>query len=276
MVKSINETLNEARNILKEKNIDEREARLLLAFSLEIKVEKLLLKKECSLREYSKYMQIINKRASGIPYAYIVGHKEFMKLDFEVNKNVLIPREDTEILVQEVINLNKKKILDMCTGSGCIAISLAKYIKDSEVTAVDISEKALTIAKLNAKKNEVDVKFIKSNLFEEVEDKFDVIVSNPPYIKTADLEALQTEVKNEPMKALDGGETGLFFYKKIIKQAVNYLNENGILIFEIGFDQAEDVCKLLNENGFKDIEVIKDLSGNDRVIKAKLVTLKEK
>ena len=272
MVKSINETLNEARNILKEKNIDEREARLLLAFSLEIKVEKLLLKKECSLREYSKYMQIINKRASGIPYAYIVGHKEFMKLDFEVNKNVLIPREDTEILVQEVINLNKKKILDMCTGSGCIAVSLAKYIKDSEVTAVDISEKALTIAKLNAKKNEVDVKFIKSNLFEEVEDKFDVIVSNPPYIKTADLEALQTEVKNEPLKALDGGETGLFFYKKIIKQAVNYLNENGILIFEIGFDQAEDVCKLLNENGYKDIEVIKDLSGNDRVIKAKLVT----
>lgn len=270
MVKNINEALNDARTLLKENNIDEREARLLLAFSLEIPIQKLLIQKTCTLREYSKYMKIINKRASGIPYAYIVGHKEFMKLDFEVNKNVLIPRDDTEILVQEVIKLNKKKILDMCTGSGCIAISLAKYIEDSIVDAVDISEKALTIAKVNAKKNNVCVNFIKSNLFTEVEEKYEIIVSNPPYIKTEDLRDLQLEVKNEPMKALDGGKTGLYFYKKIIKEAPKYLKPNGILALEIGYDQAKDVSNLLSKNGYENIEVIKDLSGNDRTIIAKL------
>lgn len=268
MVKNINEVLNEARLILKENNVNEREARLLLAFSLEVGVEKLLTKKECSLREYSKYMQIISKRVAGIPYAYIVGHKEFMRLDFEVNKNVLIPRDDTEILVEEVIKLNRKRILDMCTGSGCIAISLAKYIKDAEVDAADISEKALTIAEVNAKKNGVDVKFIKSNLFENITDRYDVIASNPPYIRTEDLKSLQEEVKNEPIKALDGGVTGLYFYKNIISNAQKYLNEDGVLAFEIGYNQAIDVSNLLKENGYKNIEVIKDLAGNDRVVKA--------
>ena len=266
MVKNINDALNDAKIILKENNVDEREARLLLAFSLEVPIEKLLLLKTCTLREYSKFIKIINKRASGIPYAYIVGHKEFMKLDFEVNKNVLIPRADTDILVTEVINLNKKKILDMCTGSGCIAISLAKYIDGAKVDAVDISEKSLTIAEVNAKKNNVDVKFINSNLFEKITDKYDLIVSNPPYIKTSDLRDLQFEVKNEPLKALDGGDTGLYFYKKIIKEATKFFNENGVLAFEIGYDQAEDVSNLLKENGYQNIKVIKDLSGNDRVI----------
>lgn len=270
MVKNINEALNEARKELKENNIDEREARLLLAFSLELPIEKLLIKKTLTLREYAKFLKLINKRKSGIPYAYIVGHKEFMKLDFEVNKNVLIPREDTEILVEEVIKLNKKKMLDMCTGSGCIAVSLAKYIEDSIIDAVDISEKALTIAKINAKKNGVCINFIKSNLFKEVEEKYDVIVSNPPYIKTEDLENLQEEVKKEPMKALDGGETGLYFYKKIIKEAKNYLKENGYLALEIGYDQAVDVTKLLEENGYEEINVKKDLGGNDRTIIAKI------
>ena len=242
---------------------------MLLAFSLEISIEKLLIKNTCTLREYSKFMKIINKRASGIPYAYIVGHKEFMKLDFEVNKNVLIPREDTEILVQEVINLNKKKILDMCTGSGCIAISLAKYIENSIVDAVDVSKKALTIAKLNAKKNNVCINFIESNLFTEVDDQYEIIVSNPPYIKTEDLKDLQVEVKNEPMKALDGGKTGLYFYKKIIKDAKKYLKLNGVLALEIGYDQAEEVTDLLKENGYNEIKIIKDLSGNDRVVIAR-------
>ena len=269
MVKNINEVLKDARIILKENNIDEREARLLLAFSLDMPIEKLLTKKTCTLREYTKFIKLINKRVSGIPYAYIVGHKEFMKLDFEVNKNVLIPREDTETLVQEVIKLDKKKILDMCTGSGCIAISLAKYISNSIVDAVDISEKALSMARLNAKKNGVSINFIKSNLFAEVEDKYDIIVSNPPYIKTEDLKNLQKEVKSEPIKALDGGDTGLYFYKKIIEEAKKYLNKTGILAFEIGYDQAEDVSNLLKENGYDRIEVIKDLSGNDRVIIAR-------
>lgn len=269
MVKNINEVLRESKEILKANNIDEREARLLLAFSLEVPIEKLLIKNTCTLREYAKFMKIITKRASGIPYAYIVGHKEFMKLDFEVNKNVLIPREDTEILVQEVISLNKKKILDMCTGSGCIAISLAKYIENSMVDAVDVSEKALTIAKLNAKKNNVCVNFIKSNLFAEIDDEYEVIVSNPPYIKTEDLKDLQIEVKNEPIKALDGGKTGLYFYKKIIKDAKKYLKPNGILALEIGYDQAEEVAILLKENGYEEIKIIKDLSGNDRVVIAR-------
>ena len=268
MVKEIKEVLLQARERLAEYHIDEREARLLLAFSLGITKEELITKDTCTLREYDKFITILNKRMAGIPYAYIVGHKEFMKLDFEVNKNVLIPREDTEVLVQEVIKLNRKRILDMCTGSGCIAISLAKYMEGAKVDAVDISERALTIAKVNAKKNNVEVNFIKSNLFEEVKGKYDVIVSNPPYIKTQELETLQPEVKHEPQKALDGGKTGLFFYKKIIREAPKYLSKNGILIFEIGYDQAEEVKKLFAKNQYQNIEVIQDLSGNDRVIKA--------
>lgn len=268
MVKDINEVLKEAKNILKENNINEREARLLLAFSLETTIEKLFIKKEITGIEYNKYMKIIKKRAEGIPYAYITGHKEFMKLDFVVNKNVLIPREDTEILVQETIKLNKKNILDMCTGSGCIAISLAKYIKDSKIDGSDISKRALTIAKLNAKQNNVEVNFINSNLFEEIKKTYDVIVSNPPYIRTRDMQDLQIEVKQEPERALDGGENGIYFYNKISKEAKKYLNEEGYLIFEIGYDQAGEVTEILKKYNYKNIEVIKDLSKNDRVVKA--------
>ena len=271
MVKNIKEVLLEARESLNENNIDEREARLLLAFSLGITKEELMIKESCTLREYDKFMKVLNKRIAGIPYAYIVGHKEFMKLDFEVNKNVLIPREDTEILVQEVLKMNRKRVLDMCTGSGCIAISVAKYLDGAIVDAVDISERALTIAKVNAKKNDVVVNFIKSNLFDEIDEKYDVIVSNPPYIKTEELDSLQIEVKNEPVKALDGGKTGLFFYKKIIKEAPNYLKRDGVLIFEIGYDQAKDVKKLMEKNGFKNIEIIKDLSEKDRVVKGEII-----
>lgn len=268
MVKKINEAINEAKIILNQNGIDEREARLLLAFSLETTLEKLFVKNEMTYKEYKKYMQIVEKRSSGIPYAYITGHKEFMKLDFIVNKNVLIPREDTEILVQEAIKINKKEILDMCTGSGCIAISLAKYIENSLVDAVDISKRALKIAMLNASKNNVNINFIKSNLFKKVEKTYDLIISNPPYIKTEDLKNLQKEVKNEPMRALDGGETGLYFYKKIINKAAEYLNENGFLLLEIGYDEAKEVSKLLQNNNYINIEIIKDLSGNDRVVKA--------
>ncbi len=268
MVKDMKEVLLEGRKLLKENAIDEREARLLLAFSLELTPEKLLLRRDCTFREYQKFRKILEKRISGIPYAYIVGHKEFMKLDFVVNPNVLIPREDTEILVLETMKLKKKKILDMCTGSGCIAISLAKYLKDVSVDAVDISEKALNIASLNAKQNQVAVHFIKSNLFAEVNDKYDVIVSNPPYIKTKDLENLSIEVKNEPVKALDGKEDGLFFYQKISKEAYEYLNPDGFLLFEIGFDEAKEVVDLLEKQNYKNIIVIKDLSENDRVVKA--------
>ena len=281
MVKSLNEVLNEARNILKENDIDEREARLLLAFSLGLPIEKLIIKKECTVREYQKYIKIINMRASKIPYAYIVGHKEFMKLNFKVDQNVLIPREDTEVLINEVIrrvralhNLDSIRILDMCTGSGCIAISLAKYINGSKVTAVDISEKALKIARFNANENNVEVSFINSNLFEVLskDEKFDIIVSNPPYIKKAVIDELQEEVKKEPKIALDGGVSGLEFYEKIVNQASYYLNDRGILAFEIGYDQGKEVSELMKKNGYKNVIIIKDLSENDRVVIGYLIS----
>lgn len=277
----INKALQIGREALLKNGLEPREARLLLAFTTKLKKEELIVCKECSEDNYKQYIELINRRIKGEPFAYIVGHKEFMKLDFKVDKNVLIPREDTEILVQEVIqiakekqlnNLNseneskKIKILDMCTGSGCIAVSLAKFIKDAELVAVDISKEALKIAKENAIYHGVNVKFICSNLFQNVSEKFDIIVSNPPYIRKADIESLQEEVKNEPIGALDGGESGLNFYEKITQEAINFLNENGSLAFEIGFNQGAEVIKIMRKNDLKNIEIKKDISGNNRVV----------
>ncbi len=290
---NINKVLQIGREALLKSRVDPREARLLLAFAMKLRNEELLLYNECSDEQYIQYMKLVNRRITGEPFAYIVGHKEFMRLDFKVDKNVLIPREDTEILVQEIIRIanerefmqeehdksnniesykeNKKiKILDMCTGSGCIAISLAKYVKNSELLAVDISENALAIARENATNNHVNIKFSKSDLFENVLEKFDIIVSNPPYIKSCIIENLQEEVKKEPMLALDGGESGLNFYKKITREATNFLNKDGILAFEIGFDQGEDVSKIMKENKFKNIEIKKDISGNERIVVGKV------
>lgn len=197
-----------------------------------------------------------------------------MKLKFEVNKSVLIPREDTEVLVQEILDEFKDKknlkILDMCTGSGCIAISLAKYLDSTcIVDAVDLSTDALEVAKRNAALNKVTVNFINSDLFENVVSKYDVIVSNPPYIKKCDMEKLQIEVKKEPSMALDGGEDGLLFYKEIAIKAREFLSADGSLFFEIGFDEGNDVSEILRLNGYKGISVIKDFGGNDRVVKCK-------
>ena len=272
----IREVLQRGREALSKNGVEPREARLLLAFAMNIKKDELIKYSECSEDEYDKFIDMINRRCQKEPYAYIVGEKEFMKLTFKVNSNVLIPRDDTEVLVQEVIDTTNKvfaqkekiKILDICTGSGCIAISLDKYIQKAELTAIDISENALEIAKENAKFNESSVKFIKSNLFENIDlkDKFDIIVSNPPYIRKRVIRELQDEVKKEPIIALDGGEKGLDFYEIIAKLSPEFLNENGVLAFEIGFDQADDVSSLMKENGFKNIRVIKDLGENDRVV----------
>lgn len=246
----------------------------------------------CEDKEF--FFQLIYKRAKGIPLQYLVGHQEFMSLTFTVTPDVLIPRQDTEILVETVIkyftrtqsekltksplelpyynypiaNGNSVHILDMGTGSGCISVSLAHYIKESCITAVDYSTDALGIACLNALNNGVfdQITFLQSNLFEEVDDYFDAIVSNPPYIKTTEIEALMTEVKDyEPLEALDGGSDGLNFYREIVKKAPKFLKLGGLLAFEVGFDQAVDVSKMM-EKDFHHIEVIKDLAGIDRVI----------
>ena len=276
----INEILQIGREALSKSGVEPREARLLLAFAMGINKEELIKYKECTDEQYEKFIKLIDRRIKKEPYAYIVGIKEFMKLNFKVTPSVLIPREDTEILVQEVIditdtNFNKSEeinILDMCTGSGCIGISLAKYIQNTKVTAVDISLDALQIARDNANSNEVSVNFVNSNLFETLdkEKKFDIIVSNPPYIKSNVINGLQDEVRKEPEIALDGGEDGLYFYKSIVKVAPGYLNANGFLVFEIGFDQAEEIKELMQMNGFKNIKIIKDFGGNNRVVMGNL------
>ena len=212
---------------------------------------------------------------SGVPIQYITNKQEFMGLDFYVNSNVLIPQPDTEVLVEEVIKLckEKSKVLDLCTGSGAIGISIAKNIFDAKVTMSDISEEALKIAKKNAEMNYVIDKsnFVLSDMFENIQEKFDIIVSNPPYIRTDVINTLDKEVQNEPHLALDGGEDGLYFYKIIALNAYKYLDRDGILALEIGYDQKEEVVKLLQETEkYTDIYCKKDLGNNDRIIVCKL------
>ena len=216
----------------------------------------------------------VDKIIRGCPIQYITGNQEFMGLTFFVNENVLIPQPDTEILVEEVISIAKKigaqAILDLCTGSGAIAVSLKKHMEQSDITASDISKDALEVAKANAKSNNVEIKFIESDLFENIDKKFDIIVSNPPYIKTEVIKNLGLEVQNEPYIALDGGQDGLDFYRKIINNAYKLLQENGYLALEIGYDQKEDVIKLIeNSNQYKEIYSKKDFAGNDRIIVCK-------
>ena len=225
-------------------------------------------------KQKNKYFEAISKVRNGIPLEHITHQKEFMKLNFFVDENVLIPRQDTEILVEEVINIakriNAKNILDLCTGSGAIAVSLAKYIPQSEITAIDISDRALKVAKKNAINNQVEnqITFINSDMFTNLNNgKFDIIVSNPPYIKRNVINNLDDEVKKEPYIALDGGEDGLDFYRKIVKEAYQNLKYGGYLCLEIGFDQKIDVIELI-ENGekYENTYSKKDLYDNDRII----------
>ncbi len=233
------------------------------------------LDKSLDENQQSLFENLINERLNNRPIAYIVENREFMGLDFYVKEGVLIPRPDTEILVEEVIELAKDKgsinILDIGTGSGAITISLAKYLDNAVLTSVDISDVALEIAKKNAKDNNVENKitFIKSDLFENIEDgmKFDIIVSNPPYIKKQVIETLDKQVKDfEPYNALWGGDDGLDFYREITKQSKKFLKEKGILAYEVGHDQSEDVSKLMDMNGYTNIYTKKDLQLIDRVV----------
>lgn len=220
---------------------------------------------------YKKYLE---KRTMRIPVQHILGVQCFMGLDFMVTPDVLCPRLDTEVLVEEALKRLKagSSILDMCTGSGCIILSLLHYGKDFAGTAADLSEKALEVAKQNAEKLQKNCTFIHSDLFENIEGKFDGIISNPPYIATKEIETLEPEVRvHEPMMALDGMEDGLFFYRKIVSASVNYLNPDGWLMFEIGYDQGEAVSEMMKTAGFVQVEVIRDLAGLDRVVIGKLV-----
>ena len=212
----------------------------------------------------------LRKRAEHVPLQYIVGEAEFMGLKFKVNSNVLIPRQDTETLVEEALKVVKPgmKVLDMCTGSGCVLISILKNVHGTGGYGYDISKQAINVAKENAKLNDVPAIFERSNLFEDVADEtFDVIVSNPPYIRSDEIPFLMPEVSEfEPHEALDGKEDGLFFYRKIIQESPDYLTDGGYLLFEIGYDQGWAVSSMMKEAGFEDVCVKKDLARNDRVV----------
>ena len=224
---------------------------------------------ELEEEQWSAFENLIRKRAERIPLQYITGEQEFMGILFHVNSNVLIPRQDTETLVEEALKIVRPgmKVLDLCTGSGCILISILKNVTGVEGFGYDISKQALLVAKENARDIGVAATFERSDLFDNVTDSFDVIVSNPPYIKTEDLATLMPEVAQfEPIGALDGMEDGLHFYRKIIAESADYLNENGYLLFEIGCDQGESVSEMMRSAGFSDVQVIKDLARNDRVV----------
>lgn len=224
-----------------------------------------------------RYIDCIRQRAAHIPLQHITGEQEFMGYPFYVNEHVLIPRQDTEILVEEAIQIMrpKMKILDMCTGSGCIVLSILKmckekyYMTDLQGIGADVSEEALKVARENSRRLEVPVTWIQSDLFAKIpeEEKYDVIVSNPPYIETAVIDTLQEEVRlHDPYIALDGKEDGLYFYRRIISEAGKYLKPQGKLMFEIGCDQAEAVKELMKNAGYEQITVKKDLAGLDRVV----------
>lgn len=228
--------------------------------------------KETDVTERERYLAWIEIRATHYPLEYILGKQEFMGLEFKVNENVLIPRQDTEILVEGALkSCQGKKVLDMCTGSGCIAISIARLGNVSEMHAVDISRGALEVADENAKRNDAKVEFLESNLFEQVSGQYDMIVSNPPYIESGVIETLMPEVREfEPRLALDGTEDGLYFYKAISNAAPEYLTDEGEIFFEIGYNQGEAVSNIVREAGFSYVEVRKDLAGLDRVVYGKL------
>lgn len=228
--------------------------------------------REVAEAQIEQYIECISRRQSREPLQHITGVQDFMGLEFAVNEHVLIPRQDTEILVEEVMKdeFDGSRILDMCTGSGCILISLLHYSNWCKGVGVDISSAALAVAKENANKLLPEEKrpvFVESNLFEAVEGTFDIIVSNPPYIRTKVIENLMPEVKDyEPMQALDGYEDGLYFYRRIVEEAGEYLNKDGRLYFEIGHDQGAEVSELMKSAGYEQVRVVKDYAGLDRVV----------
>lgn len=274
---TIKEALTKAINLLKKSNIENpiQQAKIVLASVLQKNKEYILINENEVLQNefYNEFITKIEKLQKGIPLQYITHIQEFMGMDFYVDENVLIPQPDTEILVEEVLNLIGKQeslsVLDMCTGSGAIAVSIAKNTNNCKVYAVDISNTALEVAKKNAIKNGVDekIEFINSNMFEklDINKKFDIIVSNPPYIETDTIKQLEIQVQNEPKIALDGGLDGLDFYRNMLANSKKYLKENGTIAMEIGYNQGKSVIDLFKTQ-YENVYCKKDLSGNDRVI----------
>lgn len=278
---SIRQLYAEGNGILERADIADAaiDARELLMYVLKIDRNYMLMHPDEDVDEVKKseYLELIDKRSAHIPLQHITGVQGFMGLDFIVNENVLIPRQDTECLVEEaMIEIDDgMQVLDMCTGSGCIIISLMKYKNNLETTAVDISEAALSVARENARLNNVEVNFIRGDKFDAlkeagIEGRYDAIISNPPYIASDVIETLMPEVRDhEPRIALDGDSDGLRFYRDIIEGAESYLAPGGVILFEIGYDQGEEVSRLLEVKGYIDVCVVKDLAGLDRVVKGR-------
>lgn len=285
------EIYEEGKGALAAAGIEEAEldARLLLEFVCKTNRNTLLVHDDrpVTAEEASAYRRLTEKRAKRIPLQHLTGTQDFMGLEFEVNEHVLIPRQDTEILVEEALQElhDGMHVLDMCTGSGCILISLLRYSNDCTGVGADISEEALRVAEKNAKRllteketGEIEqagdgcpAMFVQSNLFEKVEGQFDMIVSNPPYICTDVIKTLMPEVReHEPRQALDGSADGLLFYRRIIEDSVRYLKRGGMLFFEIGYDQGEAVKALMEQAGYLEVCVKKDYAGLDRVVSGTL------
>lgn len=292
------EALNWGKNVLLEAEIPDGQwdAEHLFLFAVDCDRTGLLLNGNEILSEEQKnrYCDLIEKRKSRVPLQYLTGEQDFMGLQFYVNQNVLIPRQDTECLVEAVLKVlesGKVRVLDLCTGSGCIGISISKLAGEGQrqtentlkegvpdkgvpkekcsvdVVCSDISEEALEVAKRNAERNNVEITLIESDLFEKITGKFHIIVSNPPYITGTEMEELMPEVRLfEPEMALYGMEDGLYFYREIVRQASDYLEENGMLFFEIGCRQGQEVSGLMERAGFREIRIEKDLAGLDRIV----------
>ncbi|MDR3306366.1 MAG: peptide chain release factor N(5)-glutamine methyltransferase [Endomicrobium sp.] len=270
--------LKTAEKLLKSKGLSDpkSDAEVLLSFVLRTKRSKLplLRNQKPSNKQILQYKDYVLKRSNREPTAYIIGFAGFMGFEFKVDKNVLIPRSETELLVEIALKIakeeNKKSVLDLCTGSGCIAVSLAKLGVFEDIVASDISVNALAIAKENAQINNAsNTKFIESDVFEKISDcKVDMIVSNPPYVTESEYADLETELKFEPKNALTAQDDGLFFYKEIAANASKYLNNGGYILLELNSNKAEDIRQIFLDNKYADIEVINDYSGLPRILKA--------
>ena len=272
----LNEALKEGLNYLEDSKYTNPffEVRLILSRLLDKDISYLIAHDKDILDEkiLDEYFSILEKRKNGVPLQYIFGETEFFGNKFFIDENVLIPRDDTEISVEALIDIFEKNSvrnsLEIGAGSGIVSITMAMRYSDVNFTAVDISDYAIKNTKKNIERfNLENIKVLKSNLYENIEESYDIIYSNPPYIKSKDIEELQAEVKDyEPMLALDGGVDGLFFYREIINGLDKYLNKNGYVVFEIGYDQGDDLRELLKDYS---VEVLKDLSNKDRVVIAK-------